>query len=108
MPRNDIENMVSLGFELAEPMQVNDGVHEAVPTVPLIDPHIAYRTARDYVPSTTYIGSIYNLMETIEKASMHYRVTDLQAQLADLAVEGLRLQIPFIRSGQTRSYVNGS
>lgn len=83
--------------------EYEQALHEAVPTVPLLCPHIAYRTARDYVPSSSHIGSMYNLMEVIEKATFHHRVTDIQAKLADLAVEGIRLQLPFIREGEVRN-----
>lgn len=74
-------------------------LHKHCPAVPVLGYHALMRVARDFDPSPDTFESLENLMFAIESAARHPRMHELERRMADIAIESLDLQRPFIRAG---------
>lgn len=76
----------------------HSALHNAVILVPPLDRFTAGRVLTDFTPHRgDYMGSIYELMDSIEEAARHPRVRSIEAENAQVAIHALELQIPFIK-----------
>lgn len=87
--------------------EVEEILHKHVTTVPLLDQYTARHAYREFVPQTSYIGSIYGLMTAIEAGTRHPKATQIQKRLGELTVHAIELQVPYIREGMTATRVGG-
>jgi len=71
-------------------------IHAHTVAVPLLGFYALQRTRKLFEPQSTHLGSLENLMSSIETAAMHPRSHDIESQLALLAIDALDLQRPFI------------
>lgn len=78
---------------------IHTELHKHCPTVPVLGYHALMLVARDYNPTDDTFESIDNLMLAIESAAKHPRAHELERRMADIVVESLELQRPFIRAG---------
>lgn len=77
----------------------HDELHRVCPGVPPLDIYMAQRVKGLYVPHADPLVGIDRISTAIETASRHHRAHSVEVALAGLAVEAIRLQIPFIREG---------
>lgn len=81
-------------------IDVHTALHGLIAIVPVLDRYTAARVRRDFVPiKGSYIGSIHELMSTIDEASRHPKAGPIEFSNAQVAIHALELQIPFIREG---------
>lgn len=77
----------------------HEALHRACPPVPLLGYHALLRTIRLWTPHEDTIRSMDNLMFAIEEASWHPKSHPIESALAELAIQAIDLQKPFVRSG---------
>lgn len=82
------------------PREVHNAIHANVPSVPLLGFHALRRVAREFepVPGDT-LTSMENLMDAMEVARRDPRAHPIEKDLAELAIEAVDLQRPYIREG---------
>ena len=94
-------------YWLMPPMEDEPHValHQAISTVPVLDPHTAMRVHKTFEPvHEDYIATVYKLVRTIDEAIRHPRCTDLERGLGNLAMMALEMQVPFIKEGLVLDY----
>lgn len=74
-------------------------LHAECPAVPVLGYHALARIVRDFDPSDDVFRSIDSLMTAIETSAAHPKAHELERKLAEIAVQSLELQRPFIRAG---------
>lgn len=77
----------------------HEALHRACPPVPLLGYHALQRTIRLWTPDEDTLKSVDNLMFAIEEASWHPKSHPIESALAELAIQAIDLQKPFIREG---------
>lgn len=79
---------------------VHEELHREAPIVPLLGYHALMRTANDFQPREgDYLGSIDELLFSIDRSIQHPKTKMVEAELAQLTMRALELQKPFIRKG---------
>lgn len=83
---------------------IHEAIHAECPTVPLLG-HTALQVVRGlYVPRETVLGSIDALTTAIQQAEhtqgMHY----IDSKLCQLAIQAIRLQIPYLRKNTAEDW----
>jgi hypothetical protein len=82
------------------PREVHNEIHANCPPVPLLGHHALLRTVASYQPLWgDTMGSMDNLMFAMEQAQQHPRAHPIERDLADLAIQAVDLQRPYIREG---------
>lgn len=82
------------------PREVHNEIHANCPPVPLLGYHALARTLSSYVPLWgDTLGSMDNLMFAMEEAQSHPRAHAIERDLAELAIQAVDLQRPYIREG---------
>lgn len=89
----------SLGMIALLDHDSHDELHRACPGVPPLDIYMAQRVKGLYVPHADPLVGIDRLTSAIELASKHPRSHYIERGLANLTIEAVRLQIPFIQGG---------
>lgn len=87
---------------LIPPLDVDahDELHRSVQYVPTLGKHMMALVKRDYIPlKGDYIGSLEELMFTLDEVSRDHRVTELEAAVGQLTIQALEQQLPYIRDG---------
>lgn len=82
------------------PREIHNEIHANTPAVPLLGHHALLHTAKFYrpIPYDT-LGSMDNLMFAMEEAARHERAHPIERDLAELAIQAVDLQRPYIREG---------
>jgi hypothetical protein len=82
------------------PREVHNEIHANCPPVPLLGYHALARTVKLYRPLMgDTLGSMDNLMFAIEEAADHPRSHPIERDLAELAIQAVDLQRPYIKEG---------
>lgn len=79
--------------------ETHDALHRACPGVPPLDVYMVQRVKGLYVPHANPLVGIDRYSRAIETAMLHPRAHSIERQLAQLTLEAVRLQVPFIREG---------
>lgn len=73
-------------------------LHSEVILVPPLDRFTAGRVLKDFVPQKgDYIGSMYNLISSIDEALKHPKARAIEIENAQVAIHAIELQVPFIK-----------
>lgn len=82
------------------PRSLHNEIHKNVPPVPLLGHYALFRTLRAYNPvQGDSLASIDNLLLAIEEAARSPKSHAIEKTLAELAVEAIDLQRPYIKQG---------
>lgn len=79
---------------------VHDALHAHCPAVPILGSHAMRRVNMLFEPTGDTFEDIDGLSRAFDKATKHPRAHQLERDLAGLAIETMRLQIPYIREGR--------
>lgn len=77
----------------------HEALHRACPPVPLLGYHALRRIVSLWTPDIDTMKSMDNLLFAIEEASWDPRSHPLESKLAELVMQGVDVQRPFIREG---------
>lgn len=83
--------------------EVHNELHRACPAVPLLGFHALRRIARDFEQDFDTIGTVDNLLLSMEKANTDPRNHAIERSLGELAIEAIDLQRPFLIEGMPRT-----
>ena len=75
--------------------EVHDDIHQYCPAVPLLGYHALKSVLSNVRPTGEPLHDIDELTSAIELSSKHYRAHPIERDLGGLAVQALRLQVPF-------------
>lgn len=79
--------------------EVHEDLHANCPSVPALGYQTLIRVAKNWYPQRDTVASMNDLQYAIGKASEHPLIHPLERQLAQLAVEAIGLQRPYIEEG---------
>jgi hypothetical protein len=83
-------------------IDVHDDLHKNTPGVPVIDIYMARRVKsimiREGIPNDPF-AAIDNYCYAIEQASLSPKTYELERTVGEMAIEAVRLQIPYIKEG---------
>lgn len=91
--------MQSMGMIALLDVETHRELHRQCPAPPPLDPFMAQRASKLYVPHPNPLQGIDNFRFAVEQALRHPRSHDLEQQSAMLAIEAVTLQLPYIRDG---------
>lgn len=75
---------------------LHEEIHANCPPVPLLGHYALERTVRLFIPTSTVLGTIDNLMLAIEGSSRHPKAHRIERSLAELTVEAISLQREYL------------
>lgn len=78
---------------------VHNELHRNVPQVPVLGYYAIMAVQREFFRGRTHLDTVDNLLFALEKAKEHERLHDLDKSLADLALQAIDLQRPYIHEG---------
>lgn len=87
------------GLIVPLPVDVHKDLHDNCPGVPPLDIFMARRVRaiiRD-MPTRTPMEAIDSYSFAVHEAGLHPKAHPIEAQLGEVAIEAVRLQIPYIR-----------
>ena len=79
--------------------EVHHELHRAVPFVPVLGYYGILAANRAFEEGADHLESIDNLALAIDSIHKNRRMSGIERGLADLALESIELQLPFIREG---------
>ena len=78
-------------------------LHNKVSFVPLPGRHFLHRLEEKFVDDVDPVKRMGNILVAAEHALIHPQMTYIEHDTAELMIEALSLQLPFIREGVIRS-----
>lgn len=82
------------------PRDIHEEIHANVPPVPLLGHHALAHIVKAYEPVRgDTLTSMDNLLFAMEAAARHERAHPIERNLAELAIQAVDLQRPYIREG---------
>lgn len=85
------------GFQVPMPVDLHQELHDACPGVPPIDVHMAQQVGSIIVASPNQLEMIDNYCFAVEAVMQCPRFHDVEKQLGWLAIDAIRLQLPYIK-----------
>ena len=79
--------------------EAHNELHRAVPFVPVLGYYGILAVNKAFEEGTDHLESIDNLALAIDSIHKNKRMSELERGLANLALESVELQLPFIREG---------
>lgn len=78
---------------------MHNEIHRDCPPIPLLGYHALAQVRKHFQPTFDTFETIDRLCFAIEKAGWHERSHPIERDLGELAIEAIRLQIPYIQEG---------
>lgn len=75
----------------------HEEIHKNCPAIPLLGHQALLRVRRTFVEGNSTLQSMENLMRSISEAGRQTRAHPIETQLADLAVQAIDLQRPYVK-----------
>ena len=82
---------------------VHDDLHANCPAVPILGSYAMRRVNMLFEPSGNTFEDIDRLSSAFDRATRHPRAHQLERDLAGVAIETIRLQIPYLKDGLWRT-----
>lgn len=79
------------------PRTIHNEIHRECPAIPLLGYYSLARVYSDFVPGDDTFSSMDNLMLSIDKAARAERAHPIERELAELVIEAIDLQRPFLK-----------
>ena len=72
-------------------------IHDVCPAVPLLGSYALQSVVRTFEPGRDTFESVSNLLSSIELASRHPKSHRIETELAQLSIQAIEMQMPFIK-----------
>ena len=92
-----------IGRTILMDTDAHKALHNKVSFVPLPGRHFLHRLEEKFVDDVDPVKRMGNILVAAEHALIHPQMTYIEHDTAELMIEALSLQLPFIREGVIRS-----
>ena len=82
---------------------IHNELHRSLAHVPVLGYHAIMAVNKEFYRGRTHLETLDNLMFAIESLENHPRLPDLDKSLANIALQSLDIQKPFIIEGEIKS-----
>lgn len=74
---------------------IHEDIHQYCPPVPLLGYHALTSVLGNVRPNGDPVRDLDELSSAIELSTKHHKVHPIEKQLGDIAIQAIRLQVPF-------------